>query len=311
MSDHRENGKSGKPEPQSQPPAYVHRPPPLRNLLRLSFDSAEQARAYWGPDADMRNMRNEIWLWHENFGNREEAFCVSGLCDICEHQTTYTVKPHRLPDGDKFRVWWQHDARCGCNMSALERAVMRVFLDECSKEDRVYHVGHHSAFRWWLSERIPNVTASQYEPGRRPGEIENGIQYEDLTHLSFADSQFDCVICMEVLEHVPDYRLALRELARTLRPGGRALLTFPFLGGEIYDHLVRAELLPDGTINHILPPEYHGDPANNQGILSFRSFGWKILDELRDAGFACASNEYIFGPLHGHFALIGVVVAIR
>ena len=291
-------------------PSVINSPPPL-NLLRLSFDTHQQARAYWQANA---NMEKQIWLWHEGLGNREKSFQLPGLCDICECQTTFTAAPQKMPEGDQFafRVPWWHGTECGCKMSALDRTVIRVFLDGGSKEDRIYHVGCHSPFRRWLSERMPNVTASQYEEGRRPGEIENGIRYEDLTGLSFADNEFDCIICMEVLEHIPDYRAGLREMARTLKPEGRALLSFPWLGGEHYDHFVRAELLPNGSINHIQPPEYHGDPANAHGILSFRAFGWKILDELRDAGFTRASAKFVFGPLHGYMQLLTpIIVGVR
>ena len=295
----------------SQTPAVSHMPPPA-NLLRLSFDTYEEARAYWRNNA---NMSKQIWLWHESLGNHHQPFQLPGVCDICECQTTFAVTPRKTPEGDRFafRVPWWQGVGCGCKKSTLDRTVFRILLDGGSKEDRVYHVGCHSNFRYWLSETMPNVTASQYEEGRRPGEIENGIRFEDLTCLSFADSEFDCIICMEVLEHIPDYRASLREMARTVKPGGRALLSFPWLGGEHYDHFIKAaEMLPDGTINHIHPPEYHGDPAKAEGILSFRSFGWKVLDEIRDAGFARASAMFVFGPLHGYFQLTNpIIVAVR
>ncbi|HEU5102686.1 MAG TPA: class I SAM-dependent methyltransferase [Roseiflexaceae bacterium] len=44
-------------------------------------------------------------------------------------------------------------------------------------------------------------------------------------HLPFADASFDLVIAWDVVEHVQDPQLLLAELARVLRPGGRALLT--------------------------------------------------------------------------------------
>lgn len=46
----------------------------------------------------------------------------------------------------------------------------------------------------------------------------------DLTRLPFADSSFDCITCGYVLEHLPDPRPGLAELARVLQPGGRMLL---------------------------------------------------------------------------------------
>jgi hypothetical protein len=46
--------------------------------------------------------------------------------------------------------------------------------------------------------------------------------------------------------------------------------------------------------------------------LSFRSFGWKILDELRDAEFRRASATFLFGPLHGYMTLLHpIIVAVR
>jgi len=45
--------------------------------------------------------------------------------------------------------------------------------------------------------------------------------------LPFADDTFDKVICSEVLEHIPDYRAALREIERVLRPGGLFCASVP------------------------------------------------------------------------------------
>ncbi|HEY7312284.1 MAG TPA: class I SAM-dependent methyltransferase [Gemmataceae bacterium] len=46
----------------------------------------------------------------------------------------------------------------------------------------------------------------------------------DLTRLPYADASFDAVVCGWVLEHLPDPRPGLRELARVLQPGGKLLL---------------------------------------------------------------------------------------
>jgi ubiquinone/menaquinone biosynthesis C-methylase UbiE len=46
----------------------------------------------------------------------------------------------------------------------------------------------------------------------------------DLARLPFADASFDCVTCGYVLEHLPDARLGLAEIARVMVPGGRLLL---------------------------------------------------------------------------------------
>ena len=45
--------------------------------------------------------------------------------------------------------------------------------------------------------------------------------------LPFADNSFDKVICSEVLEHIADYRGALREIERVLKPGGLFCASVP------------------------------------------------------------------------------------
>jgi ubiquinone/menaquinone biosynthesis C-methylase UbiE len=55
----------------------------------------------------------------------------------------------------------------------------------------------------------------------------------DAQAIALASESMDTVICCETIEHVPDPRAALRELARVLRPGGRLFLTTPNYLGPI------------------------------------------------------------------------------
>ncbi len=54
----------------------------------------------------------------------------------------------------------------------------------------------------------------------------------DALHLPLADASFDKVICSEVLEHLPEYHGALREICRVLRPGGTLAVSVPRFGPE-------------------------------------------------------------------------------
>lgn len=49
------------------------------------------------------------------------------------------------------------------------------------------------------------------------------------TDLPFDDASYDVVLCLEMMEHLPDdiRGPAVREMLRVLRPGGRMVLTFP------------------------------------------------------------------------------------
>ncbi len=50
----------------------------------------------------------------------------------------------------------------------------------------------------------------------------------DIVNIPEPDSSFDAVLCSEVFEHLPDPILALKELVRLLKPGGKLILTAPF-----------------------------------------------------------------------------------
>lgn len=49
----------------------------------------------------------------------------------------------------------------------------------------------------------------------------------DIARLPYATGSMDLVVASEVLEHLPDFRGALAEVVRVLRPGGRLALTLP------------------------------------------------------------------------------------
>jgi SAM-dependent methyltransferase len=72
--------------------------------------------------------------------------------------------------------------------------------------------------------------------GQEPGTIGNytKLDYEsDITEIPVDDASFDVVVCTEVLEHVPEPIVALREMTRILRPGGKLLLSSP-LGAYLH-----------------------------------------------------------------------------
>lgn len=53
--------------------------------------------------------------------------------------------------------------------------------------------------------------------------------FADACSLPLADQCVDGVVCLEVIEHVPDPARAIEEIARVLKPGGTAWVSMPFL----------------------------------------------------------------------------------
>jgi SAM-dependent methyltransferase len=57
--------------------------------------------------------------------------------------------------------------------------------------------------------------------------------FDDMTRCAFPDNSFDCVVSVEVLEHVEEDDLFVRQVSRVLKPGGCFLMTTP--NGEYFD----------------------------------------------------------------------------
>ena len=77
------------------------------------------------------------------------------------------------------------------------------------------------------------------------------------------------------------------------------VFTVPFSHGSA-DHIVRARMGADGAVEHLLPPEYHGNPLTTAGCLCFYHFGWKMLDELRRIGFVEAKAHFYWSQELGY-----------
>ncbi|MDQ6835522.1 MAG: class I SAM-dependent methyltransferase [Actinomycetota bacterium] len=65
--------------------------------------------------------------------------------------------------------------------------------------------------------------AAEVARGRGLGEIVQG----PLEHLPWRPDSFELIVCLDVIEHTPDDRVALQELWRVCRPGGFLLVTVP------------------------------------------------------------------------------------
>src|SRR6185295_14010846 len=58
---------------------------------------------------------------------------------------------------------------------------------------------------------------------------DRGIDLTDMK--AYADSSVDVFLCSHVLEHIPQDRRAMRELARILKPGGFGIVLVPLVVG--------------------------------------------------------------------------------
>lgn len=163
------------------------------------------------------------------------------------------------------------------------------------KEQQVYLTEAVTGLSKWFFTQTKQLTTSEFlGVDRVSGSFVKGVRHEDLTRLSFKDQSFDLTVCLEVLEHIPDFLKAFSELARITRTGGSVWITVPFLESSS-ETIIRASFADNGGLIHHLPPEYHGDPVNEQGgILCFQHFGWDMLDQLKACGFSTVKVHLIW-----------------
>lgn len=205
-------------------------------------------------------------------------------------------------------------ARCG--LSARTRASIGLLKALVPEEAAAIYITEQATPAYaWMQRNFPGVRGSEFQPDPQQREAlaiqlanlggHGPIDFQDVTKLSHASASLDAVLSLDVLEHVPDYRAALGEFARTLAPGGILLATFPFT--DQAETIVRAAISDDGSVMHLLEPEYHGDPISG-GILCFYHFGWDVLEQARLAGFTTAQMVMTWAPqqglLYGHWHLV-------
>lgn len=216
---------------------------------------------------------------------RYEGQC--GMCGVeasfsCDWSIFYTH-----PDGVKEPVWRERLV-CPCGLNPRLRGALHFLLGTCGMvpASAVYLTEQTTPLFHLLKQFSDDLVGSEFlQDGTASGATDSrGIRHEDITALSMADESFDIIGSFEVLEHVPDYLAGLNEFYRVLKPGGHLLATFPFRA-DLNRTLVRAQIGADGAVEHLLEPEFHGDPLSEDGVLCFYHFGWDILDDLRKAGF--------------------------
>jgi SAM-dependent methyltransferase len=218
-----------------------------------------------------------------------DEFKVPGFCAICEREVEFLVDRKYattpLPNWRERLVCPRCDLN---NRLRLSLHFVRQFCD-VSESSHIYVTEQTSKLYSQMRKTYRNLVGSEYlRDGTARGAVNrDGLRHEDMTALSFADSSHDLICTFDVLEHVPDYRKGIMEAVRCLKSGGRMLMTAPFnLNSESTQ--LRARLLQDGSVEHLMPPLYHDDPLSPAGVLCYQTFGWDVLELMAQLGVSTA-----------------------
>ena len=214
---------------------------------------------------------------------------VTGWCRACGAVSRFEVAPGQSEDSWRSLT---EGMVCRCGLNGRMRLILSA-VDEllASPGPRVLVLERLTPLYAPLAARLPGLIGSEYFADTPSGRTKNvgntAVRCESMMDLSFPDASLDVVMHFDVLEHVPDWRIGLRECARVLVDGGRLLFTCPFFY-TMDRNLVRA-VWRDGEIHHLLPPGYHGNPVSAEGSLVFVHPSWEVFDELRPIGFEDAA----------------------
>lgn len=250
---------------------------------------------------------------------RDRRADEAGRCVVCGTDTTFAFNSWTLPD--EMHAYWadpsvsRANARreslfCReCCSNLRVRRIAQVLVDlygppgcksfaelvenpEFRKLDvaEVNTIGSLGSLHNLLRQ-LPKLMFSDYRGPERLGELIDGVRNEDMSRFTYPDAAFDIILSSDTLEHVPDFRAALSETRRVLRPGGRHIFTVPV----VWTHKtteVRARIGDDGEIVHLLPALYHGRGSGaykfipvGVDLLAFTEFGRDIVEYVREAGF--------------------------
>lgn len=115
------------------------------------------------------------------------------------------------------------------------------------------------------------------------------------TELPMPDDSVDVVWCERVLQHLPDAGAAVVEIARVLRPGGRALLLDS-------DHESRVEAGMDPDASHAITRAFLGQVANPTAARHVRrqalAAGLTVDPDVGSAAFVFAPDQLADSQLH-------------
>lgn len=82
----------------------------------------------------------------------------------------------------------------------------------------------HQTYKPFVEARGHKYLVADLYPRSVPPDLISDVQ-----ELAILDSSVDLAMCMQVLEHVPRPWVAIKELARVVRPGGHVIISVPHL----------------------------------------------------------------------------------
>ena len=139
-----------------------------------------------------------------------------------------------------------------------------------------------------IAEPMVRYASHRHESGR--------FRVGDLEHIPFDDDTFDAVVCLGVIEYLPDDARALSEIRRVLRPGGTAVVSTPSAASPLprMDRICVRFVALLRPLYHLVKYGLRGQrpplppPASPVTIRRYHLPKWR--QTLRSSGFSCEES---------------------
>jgi len=150
-----------------------------------------------------------------------------------------------------------------------------------------------------IAELRPDLRLFAADKFGQPERYPTGCQFSrvdfECERLPWSDGSMDAITCMHLVEHLHDCTLLLREIARLLKPGGRAYFETP--------HPKSVDL---PSLRHAAVPftlNFHDDPTHVQLVPMTELAGLADGAGLRVESSGISRN-WLFAATHPLFALL-------
>ena len=174
--------------------------------------------------------------------------------------------------------------------------------------------------------QVTSMFRAMAAAGEAPSDTHARAVRADLLSLPFPDASFDVVMASEVLEHIPADEIAMAEIARVARPGGRVAVTVPrywpericwalsndyhdvagghvriYRGDVLGERLFRAGLTPTGSHHaHALhSPYWWLNCALGRESLPSRTYNRLLVWDIMRKPFVTRAAEWALNPVLG------------
>ncbi|PKP16212.1 MAG: SAM-dependent methyltransferase [Bacteroidetes bacterium HGW-Bacteroidetes-22] len=200
----------------------------MHSILRLIKKILKNIIPFW-LGVKIRGWWQIIMSWYY-YGNKQHCpYCQKNFRTFLPGGEKHDI----IPRLDIIGAGYRKNMLCPrCYSTDRDRLLYLYFNSKptiFTNNIKILHIAPEGSLKAWLTKKasIQYQLGDKYAEGYTDYYYSREIPEMDLTQLPFEDNRFDIFICNHVLEHIVDDQQALKEIYRTMKPGGLAILQVP------------------------------------------------------------------------------------